>query len=139
MAARGAGRVALPPLAAGAAVLAGLAGASMFDPGATTLVPCPLFEVTGLACPFCGGIRAAYALVHGDIAAAAGHNLALLAVVPVAAVLWVRWVARRARGAHARFAVVPTRTTLVAGLVLVAFAVVRNLPAGAWLAPHGGG
>ena len=38
---------------------------------------CPLHSLTGLDCPFCGGLRGTSALLHGDIATALDHNVLL--------------------------------------------------------------
>src|SRR5512147_2498651 len=38
---------------------------------------CPLHALTGLDCPFCGGLRGTHALLHGDVSTALDHNLLL--------------------------------------------------------------
>lgn len=50
------------------------------EPGAYPV--CPWLAITGTPCPFCGGLRSAAALLDGDLAAAAGHNLLVAAGVP---------------------------------------------------------
>ena len=90
----------------------------------------------GFWCPGCGGLRAVNDLTHGDLAAAASSNLLLVAVLPVAVFLlgrWFvdRWVGRE-REPNARLITVATVVLCVLGVL---FAVVRNLPAGSWLAP----
>lgn len=53
------------------------------DPAQTWWMPkCPVFVLTGLQCPGCGSQRALHALLHGDAAAAAGHNAFLLLAIP---------------------------------------------------------
>lgn len=51
------------------------------DPGAYPV--CPWLALTGTPCPFCGGLRSAAALLHGDVAAALDHNLLVAVGVPL--------------------------------------------------------
>jgi Protein of unknown function (DUF2752) len=133
---RAAGSPLLAPLATAVVVAAAWLAVAVSDPRWSSVVPaCPLHALTGLWCPLCGGTRTARALAHGDLAGAAGSNVLVLVAVPAAAALWVRWVLRRRRDPQARPVDPPPRLLAVATVVLVAFAVVRNLPAGAWLAP----
>lgn len=90
----------------------------------------------GVYCPGCGGLRAVNDLTNGDVAAAASSNLLLIALLPVAVVLLGRWAydswTGRARTLDER----RVRPVLIAlGVVALAFTVLRNLPAGSWLAP----
>lgn len=96
--------------------------------------PCPLFRLTGIYCPGCGGLRAAHAVAHGDIAAALGLNA--LAVVGFALFLagWTVWLYRSARGRP--FEITPRRGQgWAVAVVLAVFMIIRNLPFGAALAP----
>jgi hypothetical protein len=78
-------------------------GAAVFfsthDPYSTEIFPpCPILAATGWQCPACGATRAAYSLMHGDIATAATMNPLLLALYGVAALLVASFaVTRRAR------------------------------------------
>lgn len=64
---------------------------------------CPFLTLTGLPCPWCGGLRSVHDLVHGDVVAALSSNaptvLAVLALL-TGTIAWtvVAWRARR-RGA----------------------------------------
>ena len=51
---------------------------------------CPLRALTGLDCPFCGGLRGTYALMHGDVAAALDHNVMLPLYLGAALALGIR-------------------------------------------------
>jgi hypothetical protein len=97
---------------------------------------CPWLFLTGTYCPGCGGLRAVNDLTHGDVAAAASSNLLFVASVPLLVLAWGRTTLDRWQG---RVRVVGQRVHLrlsLAVLVLaVAFAVLRNTGAGAWLAP----
>lgn len=123
------------PLATAAAAGAGWFAVATLGPETAVPLLCPLLELTGLACPFCGGTRAVYAMAHGDLAGAAGFNAVVVLAVPVLAVLWSRWMVRRARGVHAPMVTMSAGALLALGAVLIVFAVVRNLPFGAALGP----
>jgi uncharacterized protein DUF2752 len=90
----------------------------------------------GFYCPGCGGLRAVNDLTNGDVAAAASSNLLFIAVLPVAVFLLGRWFLDRWAGRHrepnGRMVVV---AAVASGVLAVGFAVLRNLPAGSWLAP----
>ncbi|GAB6984683.1 DUF2752 domain-containing protein [Nocardioides pyridinolyticus] len=121
-------------------VIGGLAAASLAlhlrDPHESgTWGYCPSAAM-GFWCPGCGGLRAVNDLTNGDVAAAASSNLLFIAVLPVVVFLlgrWFvdRWVGRE-REPNARLITIATVAFCVLGVV---FAVVRNLPAGSWLAP----
>lgn len=97
---------------------------------------CPFYAITGLWCPGCGGLRAVHALTDLDLVAAASSNVVVVALVAVLAAAWVRWATALWRGHDGA---VMLRLTPRAGnavlVVLVVFAVVRNLPLGGALAP----
>lgn len=57
---------------------------------------CPTRALLGLDCPFCGGLRAVYSVLHGDVPAALRYNA--FALVLLFAGLWV--VGARVRGTH---------------------------------------
>jgi hypothetical protein len=97
---------------------------------------CPWLLLTGTYCPGCGGLRAVNDLSHGDVVGAASSNLLFVASLPVLVVWWARstrdrW-AGRLRAASARRHVAAAWVLLA---LAVGFAVLRNTPGGAWLAP----
>ncbi|MEU1088523.1 DUF2752 domain-containing protein [Streptomyces sp. NPDC005576] len=125
--------------AAPAGALAAVAGAfgyvATVDPGEPGHYPvCPLFRLTGLLCPGCGGLRSAHAFAHGDFLAALGDNALAVTGYVLFAALWSLWLVRTARREPLRLGVPPLWGWGI-GAVLVAFTVVRNLPIGAALAP----
>lgn len=73
-------------------------------------------------------------LTDGNLVAAASSNLLLLVLLPLAAVLWIRWSARQWEGAARPVVALPTPVVTAALAVVVGFTLLRNLPAGAWLA-----
>lgn len=105
------------------------------DPhGSGSYGACPVRLLTGWDCPTCGGLRAVHHLAHGDVVAAAGDNLLLVASAPLLVGLWAWWLLRRWRGHDGRL---PRRATVACAAVfltlLAVFAIVRNTPWGAWL------
>lgn len=98
---------------------------------------CPLYAMTGIYCPGCGGLRAVNDLTHLDLTGAASSNLVFVLSIPVLLVLWARWARRSWTGQEAvalsRAGTVALVTTMT--VVMLAFTVLRNLPAGSWLAP----
>lgn len=124
------------PLGVLAAVAAAFAVVGAVDPGEPGHYPaCPLLRYTGLLCPGCGGLRGAHALAHGDPLTALGANALAFAGYLVLAVFWTGWLLRSVTGRPAR-APRPRAAHWAAGAALAAvFTVVRNLDAGAALAP----
>jgi hypothetical protein len=96
---------------------------------------CPLYALTGLYCPGCGGLRGVNDLSNGHLGAAASSNLLLVLFVPVVLVLLARWTWASWRGEEVRMVPAVPRWLATGLIVLTAvFTVARNLP-GSWLAP----
>jgi hypothetical protein len=128
------GRLAVPAgvLAAVAGAFAYVGAVNPYDPGHYPL--CPLYAMTGLYCPGCGGLRSAHAFIHGDFTAALHANAPAVAAYLGFAVLWIVWVVRAVRGQPLRVSPKPVHLWSL-GAVLLVFTVVRNLPFGGWLHP----
>lgn len=92
-------------------------------------------RLTGWWCPGCGGLRAVHALTRGDLVGALHDNAFGVAFCAVLLGGWLLWISREVRGLprprprSGRWGTV----ALLAGVL--AFTVLRNLPAGAFLAP----
>ncbi|MFE9447680.1 DUF2752 domain-containing protein [Streptomyces sp. NPDC006739] len=128
------GRLAVP-----AGILTAVAGAFAYvgtvDPNQPGHYPvCPLYRLTGLYCPGCGGLRSAHAFIHGDFLGALRDNAAGVAAYLGFAVLWTVWVVRAVRGRPVPTELGRTQMWTVGALLLV-FTLVRNLPFGGWLHP----
>lgn len=89
-----------------------------FEPTPQSLYPsCVFHMLTGLQCPGCGATRAAYHLLHGDIAGAFAFNQLILVLGPflIAAAFWPRLVTK-------------PKVAWTLAVVVIAYGVVRNLP-----------
>lgn len=106
-----------------------------FDPARHRFFPVCLFHaVTGLNCPGCGGTRAVHHLLHGELATALRCNALVVLALPVGA-LTALWFALRPSGSRGRAGRLALWAPWLLLALATAFAVVRNLPAGAWLSP----
>ena len=121
----------LAPLATGVGVLGGLGYLAAVDPNTPGHYPlCPTQALFGLDCPGCGTLRGTHELVTGNVAGALDNNVLLIVFLPLAVVLWVRWVLRAWRGrtpAVSR-AVFQRRTTVMITVLVavLAFGIIRN-------------
>ncbi|MFJ1867393.1 DUF2752 domain-containing protein [Streptomyces sp. NPDC088097] len=128
-------RLAAPLLTLTGAVAA-FAYVGAVDPNEPGHYPvCPLLRLTGILCPGCGGLRSAHAFARGDLVTALGDNAVAVAGYLVFAAFTALWLVRAFRGGPTpRPGLPPVAWWALGGLVL-AFAVVRNLPFGSALAP----
>jgi hypothetical protein len=113
-----------------AAMAAGVAAVWYFDPTSSGFFPaCPLYSITGFACPGCGMTRGFHALFHGDILTALDFN----ALIPLVSIFFGYWflslllTAVRGRGfGFGKMSAGLVGTTFV---LLLIFGIVRNIPA----------
>jgi Protein of unknown function (DUF2752) len=98
---------------------------------------CPWLVLTGHPCPGCGSLRAVNDLTNGDLMGALSSNLLFVVMLPLLAFWWVRWTQRAWSGAPPpdRSGGHPGVWIALGTVVMLGFAVLRNLPAGSWLAP----
>lgn len=132
-------RAALAPSAwlwggAAALVAGGAAYLGTHDPHVPgAYPPCVLLSITGFYCPACGGTRAAYDLLHGDVAGAFARNpavpvLLVLTVVGLGVRVWRRRSGREVRP-------VSVWVPVAIALALLVFGILRNLPGWDFLSP----
>ena len=96
---------------------------------------CPLYALTGIYCPGCGGLRGVNDLTDGHVGAAASSNLLLVLAIPFVVLLLARWTWVTWQGRDV--SVVPHLPRSVRwglGALVLVFWVARNIP-GSWLAP----
>lgn len=117
------------PAIVGVLAVAGCAYLGVENPNdPNSLLPrCPTKLLTGLDCPACGGLRMVRALTGGQWSAALHANLFLLALTPLALLVWVRWFAAGLTGGSYQPRI-SKRTALVLLVVALVWMVVRNLP-----------
>ncbi|ASU83485.1 DUF2752 domain-containing protein [Nocardiopsis gilva YIM 90087] len=124
------------PLLLGAVGIAGAIMVHFIDPHEPGHYPtCPWLMMTGTFCPGCGSMRAINALTNLDLTGALRMNVLTIALLPVMAYSYAKWVyysfrppTEHVRAAH------PFWLWLFLGVIL-AFWVVRNLPFASVLAP----
>ena len=126
-----------PPMLLAAGLLAASVALHVRDPHQQgSWGYCPWLLLTGTYCPGCGGLRAVNDLTRGDFAAAASSNLMFVASLPAVAFFWARSLHQRWTGVRRPLSKAGLAVLVAVALVLVVvFSVVRNLPAGSWLAP----
>ena len=110
-----------------AGIAAGLAVLYKFPPTQYAFYPrCPFYATTHLLCPGCGGTRALYELLHGNLQGALHYNALLTALAPLVA-LWFLWAGYQAVR-QGRFPSVPWPKTVAVclGTVSILFAIVRD-------------
>jgi hypothetical protein len=124
------------PMLSAAAVAAATLALHVRDPHVShSWGVCPLYALTGLYCPGCGGLRGVNDLTNGHVGQAASSNLLLVLALPFVAVVFVRWVSGAWSGREVRaIPEVPRAVTYSLVVLAVLFTVARNLP-GSWLAP----
>jgi hypothetical protein len=106
-----------------------------FNPSTHHFYPvCEFHRLTGLNCPGCGGTRALYALLHGDLVTALRDNA--LAVVGLAGTgLRAGWFALNRLRGRRNGDFFPARYLAPLLIVMAVFGVLRNLPAFNFLSP----
>ncbi len=118
----------------GLLLLGGSAVLFRFDPTQHGFYPrCQLYQMTGLQCPGCGGLRALHALLHGQVVEAFKLNPLFVLALPAAGVWITTWLVRKRRDPAARLTL-PTAWIWGGVALIILFGVVRNLPGflGGW-------
>lgn len=115
---------------AGVAVMAGgSAFVAFFDPAKANFFPvCPLFSLTGFACPGCGLTRGFHSLFHGDIISAIDFNALIPVWVVIFGYVFVSMVLLAVRGRGLPMWPTRPKFLVVFLIVLVVFGVARNIP-----------
>lgn len=100
-----------------------------FDPSAENFFPvCPLYKISGFACPGCGMTRALHALLHGDIVSALRFNLFMPVMLFFLTFIFISLVMYSAKGRSLNINIVPQRYLWALFVLMMVFGVVRNIP-----------
>ncbi|HEX8631027.1 MAG TPA: DUF2752 domain-containing protein [Catenuloplanes sp.] len=121
----------LAPLA-GLGCIAGAVGYTMWtdptDASPDAVSTCLLRYTTGFDCPGCGGTRAFWYLLHGDLPAAARHHLLFVFAVPFVLYVYLAWAGQRLFGRRLPQLRFSPRALGVFLAVWGIWSVLRNLP-----------
>src|SRR5687767_15310848 len=113
--------------AAGAlGMIGGSAAVWYFDPTKAGFFPvCPLYSLTGFACPGCGLTRGFHALFHGDLIAALDYNALLPLFAGLLGLGLVSLVYLAVKGKKFPITLLPPNGLWISLVVLLAFGVIR--------------
>ena len=119
-------------LAAGAVSAASVGSAFVwyFNPTEVHFFPvCPLYALTGFACPGCGLTRGYHALFNGDISTALHFNVLIPVWTVIFGYVFVSLLLLAVRGKGLPMWPTAPRFLGTFMVVLLAFGVLRNIPA----------
>lgn len=98
------------------------------DAGALDPPSCIVKLTTGLDCPGCGGTRAFWYLLHGNLPQAVRHHAVAVFAAPFLVWMYVAWAVRTVAGRSLPMPRLGGRTIAVFLGIWAAFTVVRNIP-----------
>ena len=111
------------------AMVAGAGAVAYFDPRSAGFYPvCPLYSLTGFACPGCGLTRGFHALFHGDFLTALDYNALLPVFGLVIGFGFLSLIYFALRGRRISLRLAHPNALWVFLVVLLIFGVTRNLP-----------
>jgi hypothetical protein len=119
------------PLAVGgccAAASAFVLWSNPTDAGANALPSCVVKLTTGFDCPGCGGTRALFFLLHGDLPAAAQHHILAVFAAPFLVYAYLAWVAGSVFNLRLPQLRLSVKGVSIALAIWGVFSVLRNLP-----------
>jgi hypothetical protein len=111
---------------AGAVAYTEVTNPTVADAGAAP--SCLLKYTTGFVCPGCGGTRAAWYLLHGDLPAAARHHALFVFAVPFLLYMYVAWAGKRMFGWNVPQLTLSPKVIGTFIAVWGVWSVLRNLP-----------
>jgi Protein of unknown function (DUF2752) len=124
-----------PRWAAPVAIATCFAGAASYvlisnptDGGAAAVPTCLVKLTTGLDCPGCGGTRAFYYLMQGNVPEAARHHAVAVFAAPFLVWLFLAWSVQHIWGIQIPRPRLTARTVSIFLGAWAVFMVVRNLP-----------
>jgi hypothetical protein len=98
------------------------------DSTADAAPTCLLKLTTGFDCPGCGGTRAFWYMLHGNLPAAARHHILFIFAVPFLLYMYVAWAGQRVFGRQLPQLRISPKTIGVFLGVWFVFTIARNLP-----------
>jgi hypothetical protein len=98
------------------------------DAGANSGPTCIIKMTTGFDCPGCGGTRAFYYLMHGNIPEAARHHAMAVFAAPFLVWLYVAWAVKTVWGKQIPVPTISARTISFFIAAWGVFMVIRNIP-----------
>jgi hypothetical protein len=102
---------------------------AMFDSTQAGFFPvCPFHSATGLHCPGCGATRASHMLLDGDVSGAFGMNALFVVALGMTGAFAVVRVGSAMRARRVPSFALGDGALIAAGIVLLVFGVLRNLP-----------
>jgi hypothetical protein len=124
-----------PGWAGPAAVAVCFAGAASYvlisnptDGGADAIPTCIVKLTTGFDCPGCGGTRAFYYLMHGNIPEAVRHHAIAVFAVPFLVWMYVAWAVKSVSGKTLPMPKISPRAISWFLGIWAVWSVLRNLP-----------
>ena len=120
-------------LTTAAAAGAACVGLALWSPGDDGIPLCPTRALSGLDCPFCGGLRAVSSITKGDLLAAADHNIVVLGLTPLVLIWWAAWIRADRKGRPMPRIKLKPAIWAVLLVAIAVFTVARNLPFAGWL------
>jgi hypothetical protein len=112
-----------------ASLISGSGAVAYFDPAKANFFPvCPLFALTGFACPGCGLTRGFHSLFHGDIISAIDFNALIPVWALIFAYVFVSLILLAVRGRGLPMWPTWPRLLWTFMIVLLVFGVARNIP-----------
>jgi hypothetical protein len=121
----------LAPVGVLLCVAGGVAYTLLMDPTASdaeSRPTCVMKMLTGFDCPGCGGTRAAWYLLHGNVSAAARHHAIFVFAVPFLIWMYIAWAGKRIFGWNLPQLKVGPRAIGIFLAVWGVWSVARNLP-----------
>lgn len=119
----------LVPVAATASLVAAAAVIAEGDPYSPGFFPkCIFLQATGHWCPGCGGLRATYSLLHGDLGGAMAMNPLVPVLILPLTLFGFGWLWLSAAGVKLPAFDIPRWSVFVILGVLGAFWILRNIP-----------
>ncbi|MEV0250139.1 DUF2752 domain-containing protein [Nocardia sp. NPDC050712] len=96
---------------------------------------CPVYALSGIYCPGCGGMRAVHNFTEGRLIDSLHSNLIAIPLLLAFAALVGMWTMRAWRGERMTIPHVNRPALIVVFILVVVYSVLRNTPWGTWLTP----